>query len=96
MEDSNEEGIPVSHLQVSATLLKALSQHGDHVFVVVQQLLHQFTETRLLVLILDLQEETGAYYSQLQNKSIAISESDVLQLKCFSSFLRFDTVVFPQ
>lgn len=50
----NKEGMPVSHLQVSATLLEALSQHGDHVFVVVQQLLHQFTETRLLILILDL------------------------------------------
>lgn len=47
-----------SHLEVSATLLEALSQHGDHVFVVVQQLLHQFTEPGLLVLILDLQTET--------------------------------------
>lgn len=49
----------VSHLEVSATLLEALSQHGDHVFVVVQQLLHQFTEPGLLVLILDLQTETS-------------------------------------
>lgn len=50
--------LSVSHLQVSATLLEALSQHGDHVFVVVQQLLHQFTEPGLLVLVLDLQTET--------------------------------------
>lgn len=61
--------MPASHLQVSATLLEALGQHGDHVFVVVQQLLHQFTVTRLLVLLLDLQKETDLYFSQLQNKS---------------------------
>lgn len=52
----------MSHLQVPATLLEALSQHGDHVFVVVQQLLHQFTETCLLVLILDLQKETDLFF----------------------------------
>lgn len=64
--------MPVSHLQVSATLLEALGQHGDHIFVVVQQLLHQFTETRLLVLILDLQKDTYASFSQSQNKSTVI------------------------
>lgn len=46
-----------SHLDVPATLPEALSQHGDHVFVVVQQLLHQFTETGLDILILDLDTE---------------------------------------
>lgn len=48
-----------SHLDVPATLPEALSQHGDHIFMVVQQLLHQFTETGLNVLILDLDIEGG-------------------------------------
>lgn len=43
--------------QVFATLLEALSQHGDHVFVVVQKLLDQLAEASLHVLILDLQPE---------------------------------------
>lgn len=40
-------------LDMSATLPEALGQHGDHIFVVVQQLLHQLTETTLHFLILD-------------------------------------------
>lgn len=47
------------YLDVSATLPEALGQHGDHVFVVVQQLLHQFTETSLRFLILDLSKHTN-------------------------------------
>lgn len=43
-----------SYLHVSATLPEALCQHGDHVLVVVQQLLHQLTEASLDILILDL------------------------------------------
>lgn len=43
-----------SHLDVPATLPEALGEHGDHVFVVVQQLLHQLTETSLHVLVFDL------------------------------------------
>lgn len=43
-----------SHLHVPATLPEALGEHGDHVFVVVQQLLHQLTETSLHVLVFDL------------------------------------------
>lgn len=43
-----------SYLDVSAALPEALRHHGDHVFVVVQQLLHQLAETGLRFLILDL------------------------------------------
>lgn len=95
--------MPVSHLQVSATLLEALSQHGDHVFVVVQQLLHQLTEARLLVLILDLQRETDASFSQAQDKNTSTlllttqrSECDVIQLTLFSSSQLLRAVVSPQ
>lgn len=42
---------------VLATLLEALSQHGDHVLVVVQELLDQLAEASLHVLVLDLQAE---------------------------------------
>lgn len=95
--------MPVSHLQVSATLLEALSQHGDHVFVVVQQLLHQFTVTRLLVLLLDLQKETTFIFHNYKIKApptscfrTQCSESDVIQLKCISSFQLLDAVASPQ
>lgn len=43
------------YLDVFATLPEALGQHGDHVFVVVQKLLHQFTETCLDVLVFNLE-----------------------------------------
>lgn len=51
----------LQHLDVSPTLPEALGQHGDHVFVVVQQLLHQLAETRLHVLLFDLQQRTTAF-----------------------------------
>lgn len=41
-------------LDVSATLPEALSQHGDHILMVIQQLPHEFAETSLHVLIFDL------------------------------------------
>lgn len=43
---------------VFATLLEALSQHGDHVFMVIQELLDQLAEASLHILILNLQPET--------------------------------------
>lgn len=64
--DADQSGVPdgsvLAFLQryrhVFATLLEALSQHGDHVFMVIQKLLDQLAEASLHILILNLQSET--------------------------------------
>lgn len=64
--DADQSGVPdgsvLAFLQryrhVFATLLEPLSQHGDHVFMVVQKLLDQLAEASLHILILNLQSET--------------------------------------
>lgn len=42
---------------VFTALLESLSQHGNHVFMVIQKLPDQFTEPSLHILILNLQSE---------------------------------------
>ena len=44
------------YLDVSAAFPEALGEEGDHVFVVIQQLLDQLTEATLHLLVLDLAE----------------------------------------
>lgn len=64
--DADQSGVPDGSVlvflqryrHVFATLLEPLSQHGDHVFMVVQKLLDQLAEASLHILILNLQSET--------------------------------------
>lgn len=80
--------VPVQrYRQVFATLLEALSQHSDHVFMVIQKLLNQLTESSLHILVLNLQSES----QQKQHLSPATSAHWLISL-----LGKQNTLAFPR